>query len=81
MTIVRIGETMYTRYWLYELYEVLPEFEDVVHHCWRFGSVEKARERATADIFAQYVTMLALSPRTMEAGHMLHRILTTCKTQ
>jgi len=81
MTIMRIGKTMYARYWLDELYEVLPEFEDVVHRCRRIGSFEEVRQCATTNIFAQYVTTFTLSPRTIEAGHMLHRISTTRMTQ
>jgi len=42
---------MYTPYWLYELYEVHPEFEDIGHCRRRFGSFEEVCEGTTADIF------------------------------
>ena len=62
MRIVRIRKVMYACYWLDELYEVFPEFEDLVFCCRRFGSFEEVRECAAAHIFTQYVTSFTLCP-------------------
>jgi len=76
-----IGKAVYTSYWLDELYEVFPEFQNVYLGRWRLGSFEELSECATANIFAQYITAFSLSPRTIEASHVLHRISAARVTQ
>ena len=77
MLVLRIGKAMYACYRLDELYEVVPELQNLGFGCRRLGSPEKVCECATANIFAQYVTGFTLCPRTIEASHMLHRISAT----
>ena len=72
--ILRSWKMVHARYWLYELYEATPEFEDAFHRCRRVGLIEKGREGATGDKFTQYVAIFSLSPRTVETGHMFHCI-------
>jgi len=81
MMVVRIGKMVYARYWLYELYEVFPKFEDILHCGRGISPFEELCEGATADIFTQNIASVALNPRTIEAGHMLHCISATRVTQ
>jgi hypothetical protein len=77
MTVMWIRETMYTRYWLYELFEVSPEFQNVIRRRRWLGAFKEVCKSAAADKLTQYVTGFTLCPRTIEAGHIFHRISAT----
>jgi hypothetical protein len=75
--VVQIGKMVYTRYRLYELYEICPELQDLVRRRWLRRVFEEVCKGAAADVFTQYITGITLYPRTMEASHVLHRMLAT----